>query len=134
MIERIAPGVFVTEVGFSAKTIEGVPTSTGGFTRPGEYEQAQVPSISAAPAWTGANESDPGVTFLELFAWIGDSLAYRADLDPHAAFGAGIVSGLEVETGADGAGVNVTPGQAIGSEGRPVDAHADSAQRVIDPD
>jgi phage tail sheath protein FI len=133
MIERVAPGVFVTEVEFRAKSIEGVPTSTGGFTGPAEYAQAQVPS-NPAPAWTDANQSDPGVTLLELFAWIGDSLAYRADLDPRAAFGAGIVSGLDVEADDDAASINVTPGQAIGSEGRPVDTHADSRQRVIDPD
>lgn len=134
MIERVAPGVFVTEVDFRAKSIEGVPTSTGGFTGPGKFEQAQAPSISDAPAWTDANHSDPGVTFLELFAWIGDSLAYRADLDPRAAFGARVASGLDLETGADGAGVNVTPGQALGPDGRPVEMHAESKQRLIDPD
>lgn len=134
MIERVAPGVFVTEVDFRAKTIEGVPTSTGALAGPGELEQARAPSISDAPAWTDANQNDPGVTFLELFAWIGDSLAYRADLDPRAAFGAGIVSGLEVEPSADGAGVNATPGEALGSDGRPLDTHAESKRRLIDPD
>lgn len=134
MIERVAPGVFVTEVDFCAKSIEGVPTSTEGLAGPDELELARAPSIAAAPSWTDANQSDPGVTFLELFAWIGDSLAYRADLDPRAAFGAGIVSGLDVEAAGDGTGVDVKPGEALTPEGRPLDLHAESKRRLIDPD
>ncbi|MGE5673322.1 MAG: putative baseplate assembly protein [Mycobacterium leprae] len=34
------------------------------------------------PEWTNFNESDPGVTLLELFAFMTDSLNYRANLIP----------------------------------------------------
>jgi hypothetical protein len=34
------------------------------------------------PEWTNFNESDPGVTVLELFAFLADSLLYRANLIP----------------------------------------------------
>jgi hypothetical protein len=33
-----------------------------------------------APDWTGYEGSDPGVTLMELFAFLGESLLYRADL------------------------------------------------------
>jgi hypothetical protein len=37
--------------------------------------QQRIPRY--APEWTDWNESDPGTTLLELFAWLGESLAYR---------------------------------------------------------
>ena len=33
-----------------------------------------------APAWTDHNASDPGITLIELFAWVTESLFYRANL------------------------------------------------------
>ncbi len=33
-----------------------------------------------APAWTNHNESDPGITLIELFAYISDLLVYRTNL------------------------------------------------------
>lgn len=39
----------------------------------------------AAPDWTGSNASDPGVTMLELLAFVADDLLHhRATLSPHA--------------------------------------------------
>jgi hypothetical protein len=35
-----------------------------------------------APEWTGGNDSDPGVTLIELFAFLTESLLYRANLIP----------------------------------------------------
>jgi predicted phage baseplate assembly protein len=35
-----------------------------------------------SPAWTDHNESDPGITMLELLAWIADSDIYRANRIP----------------------------------------------------
>lgn len=32
-----------------------------------------------APGWTDHNPSDPGITLLELFAWVGEILMYRLD-------------------------------------------------------
>lgn len=34
------------------------------------------------PEWTNFNESDPGVTLIELFAFLTESLIYRANLIP----------------------------------------------------
>ena len=39
----------------------------------GERARAQ------SPDWTDFNRSDPGVTLLELFAYLGDMLAYYQD-------------------------------------------------------
>ena len=35
-----------------------------------------------APEWTGGNDSDPGVSLIELFAFLAESLLYRATLIP----------------------------------------------------
>jgi predicted phage baseplate assembly protein len=37
--------------------------------------RALIPSL--APAWTNHNPSDPGITVLELFAWLTEMLIYR---------------------------------------------------------
>jgi predicted phage baseplate assembly protein len=37
-----------------------------------------------APAWTDYNESDPGITLLELFAWLSEQNLYRTDRVPPA--------------------------------------------------
>jgi hypothetical protein len=34
---------------------------------------------SYAPEWTNDNASDPGITLLELFAWLAEMIVYRAD-------------------------------------------------------
>jgi hypothetical protein len=34
---------------------------------------------SYAPEWTNYNASDPGITLLELFAWLAEMIVYRAD-------------------------------------------------------
>jgi hypothetical protein len=92
------PGVYVTEVPFEAKPIDGVPTSTG-------------------PEWTDSNQHDPGVTLVDLLAWAGESLLYQA----HS--GRGFIGGLAVD--ACGAGeqlqVTVSPGLAISADGRRID-------------
>lgn len=41
---------------------------------------ARVPSHT--PEWTNLNDSDPGVTLLQLFAFLGESIIYRANLIP----------------------------------------------------
>jgi hypothetical protein len=37
-----------------------------------------------APDWTEWTDSDPGITFLELFEFLAESLLFRPDLSPHA--------------------------------------------------
>src|SRR5215475_6748372 len=38
-----------------------------------------------APEWTDHNASDPGVTLIELFAFLGENLLYRFNQIPEAA-------------------------------------------------
>lgn len=44
--------------------------------------RALVPAL--APAWTNHNPSDPGITLVELFAWLAEMLIYRVDQVPDA--------------------------------------------------
>ena len=34
------------------------------------------------PEWTNHNDSDPGITMLQVFAWLGEMLAYRMNRVP----------------------------------------------------
>jgi len=34
------------------------------------------------PVWTDYNDSDPGITMLQVFAWLGEMLAYRMNQVP----------------------------------------------------
>ena len=36
-----------------------------------------------APEWTNFNETDPGITFVELFAWMSEILIYRLNQVPN---------------------------------------------------
>jgi len=79
MPEYLYPGVYVVEIAAGAKPIDGVSTSTAnaiGSDCIGKlYRLATVP----APEWTQYNEHDPGVTLLELLAWLTESLVYRTE-------------------------------------------------------
>lgn len=37
-----------------------------------------------SPEWADANQSDPGIALLELFAWLGENLRYRMDSIPES--------------------------------------------------
>ena len=41
---------------------------------------ARIPAHT--PEWTNPRLGDPGRTLIELFAWLGDTLLYRANLIP----------------------------------------------------
>src|SRR5262249_47054208 len=93
MIERSYPGVYLSEVAFSAKPIDGVSTDPTGIDR-----ISSEPPVEA-PAWTDANTSDPGITLVELFGWISEFTVYGGPAqlqDPlrHIAVEAGIAGGL----------------------------------------
>jgi hypothetical protein len=74
----------------------------------------------ATPEWTEHNDSDPGVTLVELHAFLGESLLYRTD-GAH-----GQVNGLAVQTEgtANGKALQVSPGTAVSADGRAVDLSA----------
>jgi hypothetical protein len=82
MIERAYPGVYLAEVQFGAKPIDGVPTTQPAHT----------------PEWTNFNSSDPGVTLVELLSFLSESLLYRTDLVPHRSDSQAIGSGLSATT------------------------------------
>src|SRR6516165_3145495 len=42
----------------------------------------RIPAHS--PQWTNLNQSDPGVTLVQLFAWVADTLGYRFDRIPES--------------------------------------------------
>jgi hypothetical protein len=128
MIERVYPGVFVTEVAFTAKPIDGVSTSmTGESVHPGvfveelPFKATPIDGVSTstdsakppAPNWTDANQGDPGGTLLQMFAWLPEALSY----------GAGVVAGLGLEASntAQAPRVSVSPGLAVGADGRSVE-------------
>ena len=78
-----------------------------------ERLQASAP-WSLAPEWTDANTHDPGVTLLELHAFLTESELYRVSAH-------GQVNGLAVQTGdADTPAVRVSPGVALDPQGRNV--------------
>jgi len=78
MSEYLHPGVYVTEVAFNVKPIEGVSTSTAAIIGPIVAEARRLLG-PLAPDWTEGNDRDPGVALLELLAWFGESLVYRVD-------------------------------------------------------
>ena len=45
-------------------------------------DEAQALIRTFAPEWTNRNPSDPGITLLELFAWLSEMLIFRADQVP----------------------------------------------------
>ena len=108
MIERLHPGVYVIELPFEAKPIDGVPTPT-------------------LPDWTDGNVHDPGVTLLSLLVYALDAPLHRAHpcVDGAAAgrhLGSGVVEGLAVHACDAGGSPKVTlsPGVALGVDGRSV--------------
>ncbi len=89
MPEYLAPGVYVEEIEAQLRPIPGVATSP---------DEAAWTSIAAdfrrtmdahTPGWTDVNDSDPGVTILEVFAFLSESLLYRTGEIPERGHVAG---------------------------------------------
>lgn len=79
MPELVYPGVYVEELGGEAGSVHPIPGVP--------LDDAALESISKelrravavqAPQWTSSNESDPGITLVELLAFLGESLRFRA--------------------------------------------------------
>jgi hypothetical protein len=90
MPEYRYPGVYVEEVGTGARPIGGVGTTTAGrVLDPRAFESLAADFRRAvtvhAPEWTGRNESDPGVTLVQVFAFLAENLLYRAGHIPERA-------------------------------------------------
>ncbi|HSB24202.1 MAG TPA: hypothetical protein VLE94_13975 [Burkholderiaceae bacterium] len=134
MIEVLHPGVYVAEVAFRAKPIDGVSTSTGPFVAAGPAAaEVQMPH-TPSPDWTQAAPADPGITLLELFAFLGESLQFRSAAGPldrhlHANAGQGIADGIAVQAGpASGTGLNLAAGLALTPAGQPVEPAGQPAE------
>ena len=48
------------------------------------FDEARLRIPKYLPEWTDHNLSDPGITLLELFAWLGDLILYRLNKVPDA--------------------------------------------------
>jgi hypothetical protein len=78
MPEYLAPGVYVEESAEGPTPIPGVPTSTVSIDAARRLVAAMRPVIDEMqPGWHDFNHSDPGVTLIELFAFLTESLLYR---------------------------------------------------------
>ena len=78
MPEYLSPGVYVDEVNMGAQSIPGVSTRIDSVRLQSLVAELKRVVASQVPAWTDSNEADPGVTLLELFAWLTENLLYRA--------------------------------------------------------
>ena len=63
-VERLYPGVYVTELPAEPHAIDGVATSSGAG--------------SHAPQWTQGHAHDPGLTLPQLMPFLDEPLSYRA--------------------------------------------------------
>ena len=82
MPEYLAPGIYVVEVEWRAKPIPGVPTHINDEELRATALIIRERLARFSPQWTDFNDSDPGVTLLELFAWVGEALIYRSEALP----------------------------------------------------
>jgi hypothetical protein len=82
MMEYLYPGVYVEEIETVAKPIDGVSVSIDEDRLRSLIAALQQTVHSHLPEWTNLNESDPGVTLLQLFAWLASALVYRAEQLP----------------------------------------------------
>ena len=78
MPEYLYPGVYVEEIDAGVEEIPGVSTSTGAFALEPLADDLGRAIQAHAPGWTGGNESDPGVTLANVFAFLAESLLSRA--------------------------------------------------------
>jgi hypothetical protein len=124
MIERLHPGVFVSEVAFDATSIDGVSPSEHWYNTAQTPDRPALASGAPAPAWTQGNQSDPGIPLLQLFAFLSDALLSRSSLIPerHGCQHWGVVHGLGVRTAETSVapGANVSSGLAVGPDGRQI--------------
>jgi hypothetical protein len=78
MPEYLSPGVYVEEVDAGTQCIPGVSTSIDSERLQSLVAELKKTFGAQVPAWADLNEADPGVTLLELFAWLAENLLYRA--------------------------------------------------------
>lgn len=80
MPEYLAPGVYIEEVDATPKPIPGVSTSTAGLATASRLLAAMRPVLEqAGPEWSHFNHADPGITLIQLLAWVAEGMLDRSD-------------------------------------------------------
>ena len=87
MAEIRYPGVYVVETEASVTPIPGVDTVMDDETFAALVRDLHRTVHRYAPAWTDFNVHDPGVTLLQLLAWLAEAEGYRAHRLPASALG-----------------------------------------------
>lgn len=82
MPEYLYPGVYLEETEPGVKAIAGVATSIDGATLGALAVDLRRAMRTHVPNWTDSNDSDPGVTLVEVIAFLAESLLFRADQIP----------------------------------------------------
>jgi hypothetical protein len=71
------PGVYIVKTEATAKPIPGVSLSDRTLAAIVADVRRHLKVL--APEWTDRNSRDPGVTLVELLAWVAEQLLHRAD-------------------------------------------------------
>jgi len=79
MPEYLYPGVYVEETDTEVRPIPGVSTSIDSAALESLGAEFRRAMQTLVPEWTNRDESDPGVTLLEVFAFLSESLLFRAN-------------------------------------------------------
>ncbi len=82
MPEYLYPGVYVEETGAGFKPIPGVSTSLDSAVLGSLGAEFRRAMQTYVPEWTNRDESDPGVTLLEVFAFLAENLLFRTNEIP----------------------------------------------------
>jgi len=82
MPQYLYPGVYVEETDAGVKPISGVSTSLDHVVLESLGAEFRRTMQTHVPEWTDRNESDPGVTLLEVVAFLAESLLFRANEFP----------------------------------------------------
>lgn len=85
MSRKHAAGVYVVQVAEDGPAVEGVPDRAVEVLGRDAVARLQHALDRRPPDWTDANEHDPGVTLLELAAWLTESILRGANGIPAAA-------------------------------------------------
>lgn len=81
-MEYLYPGVYVEDIEAGTKPIDGVSVSIDEDRLRSLVAALQQTVSAHLPGWKNLNESDPGVTLLQLVAWLATALANRAEQLP----------------------------------------------------
>lgn len=77
MTNLLLAATSLTAVPSSAAPLEGASRPAQDFAGQTAFEPIAARIPPHTPEWTNLNQSDPGVTSMEAFAWLGEAEAYR---------------------------------------------------------